>query len=191
MENAGWHIGFAAVAALAFVAGVALLILQVRALLRFLQSRVVAELPFTATGDIVLDQAGSFLLGIDRPRLSGWSQPTGSMLADKAIGRDRYRYWLAERGGGARIEGSKTLVPFTTTTMSRIRYDVARFDVPRTGTWQLTVDGFIAAADGREIRWRIARASNPLALPARILGLVAAGALAIVGLVFTLLAFTA
>ena len=191
MGDAGWRIGFAGVAALAFVAGIVLLIVQVRSLLNFLRNRVVAELPFAGMADLALDQAGSFVLGIDRPRLSGWNQPTGSVLADKATGRDRYRYWLVAPGAATRVEGSKTLVPFTTTTMSRIRCDVARFEVPHAGTWRLTVDGFVAGADDREIRWRMARASNPLAFPARILGLVAAGALAIVGLVFTLLSFAA
>ena len=188
MEATGWRIALAGIAAVALVVGLASLIVQVRALFRFLRQRVVAELPFAGTADVTFDRAGGFALGIDRPRLRGWGQPTGSVLADKATGRDRYGYALIEAGSGARIEGRKTLVPLITTTMTRIRYDVARFDVPRAGRWRLVVEGFATSDDDGIMRWRITRAGHPLGFAARIVGLIAAGALSIAGLVGTALA---
>lgn len=183
-----WRMALTAGGATAFLLGLALLMWQVRSLLRHLSERIVADLPFGAGAEFRVAAPGRYALAIDRPRLLGWNQPTGSVLADKLTGRDRYRYVLTEAACGAGFEAEKTLVPFTTTKMTRIRYDVARFEIPRAGLWRLAVDGFDAGPDDAGMRWLVMRAGHPLGLVGRILGLIAGGALAIAGLVTGILA---
>jgi hypothetical protein len=167
--------------------GAALLAVQVRALLRWLRERVLAHLPFSASVDAGELGAGKVALAIDRPRMKGWNLPTGSGAADAALGRARPRYALVEAATARRIDGRATLVPLVQSGTTRIRYDVATFDVPSAGRFRLEVEGLPAAEPDADVHWVLLRASAPLLFPLRIVGLVAAAGAMIGGIVFTAL----
>jgi hypothetical protein len=166
-----------AIAIPAALAGPVLLVLQVRALLRWLRTRVLATLPFGAAvlaGELA---AGAVTLAVDRPRLGGWG------LRATVLGCT-----LVEVATGSRIAGRPTLVPLVQSGTTRIRYDVAKFAVPAAGRYRLEVAGVPADAADPDVAWILLRGEPPLLFPLRILGLVAAGAATIAGIVFTALA---
>jgi hypothetical protein len=168
------------------IGGAALLALQVRALVRWLRERILARLPFGAQVDAGALAAGPMTLAIDRPRMSGWTLPTGSSAGDAALGRERLRCALVEIGTARRIEGRPTLVPLVQSGASRIRYDVARFEVDAPGRYRLEVEG--VPAEAADTEWILLRGGSPLAFPLRIVGIVAAAAATIGGVVLTALA---
>jgi hypothetical protein len=174
----------------AAAAGAALLAVQVRALLRWLRERVLATVPFAAAVDLGPLDAGAISLAIDRPRMKGWSLPTGSGAADALLGRAPLRCALVDVATARRVEGRPTLVPLVQSGTTRLRYDVARFAVADAGRYRLVVEGVPAGAQDPEIFWVLLRASAPLLFPLRIVGLVAAGAATIGGVVLSALALT-
>jgi hypothetical protein len=126
------------------------------------------------------------ILAIDRPRMAGWTLPTGSSAGDAALGRERLRCSLVETTTARRIEGRPTLVPLVQSGTSRIRYDVARFDLDAPGRYRLEIDG--VPGEAADTEWIFLRGGSPLAFPLRIVGIVAAAAATIGGVVFTALA---
>ena len=169
----------------AALAGAALLALQVRGLVRWLRERVIARLPFRAAVDAGELVPGAMTLAIDRPRMSGWTLPTGSSAGDAALGRDRLRCALVEAATARRIEGRPTLVPLVQSGTSRIRYDVARFAVDAPGRYRLEVEG--VPPEASDALWILLRGASPLLFPLRIVGIVAAAAATLGGVVFTAL----
>jgi hypothetical protein len=117
------------------VAGLALLLIFVRRLVKAHRAELVLSIPLLAEQEITLETAGDFLLNAEGPRLTR-----------AFAGLD---YELHALSSTSAVPLKPLLIPYTSSGFSRARLSLRRFEIATPGRFRLTVSGLSNPAVAR------------------------------------------
>jgi hypothetical protein len=155
------------------VISAALLGVTILRLIRLAGGVVLLRVPLAAAQDVELKIPGSILLNLESPLLTTFPRHLTFSLSDRTSGR--------------LVPTERVLVRTQSTSFTRARLSVQRFEIDAPGTYTLRVDGMAPGADYAKFALVFARPFG-LALPLHIVGIVLFAAGLIASIVFTALA---
>lgn len=172
--------GLGGTGAVMLVAGVPVLVVAVRGIVRTVQEAVVARLPWVPRQGVLLQTAGTYVLHLEGPSLSrvmlaarhlGPATPSLTLL-DPALGTEAPR---APSFGRARVGGLRTT-----------RIAVRRYRIARSGSYEVVAGALPAGTDAAPFGVVVAGAYEGR-MVGWILATVAGGLLAVGGLVLLII----
>ncbi len=159
------------------IIGLGLLIASVVYLLRTIRVPELARLPLVAEQDIDLKDSGPLNFVLDKPRFRNVQASVFKPFALSVA---------LEDSAGKVVQAAPALMPMTVEGISRARVDIASLDSIRPGPYRIRIDGLAADAADSDSFLVIARPVSKLAFVASILGIIAAAALTLGGLIASL-----
>jgi hypothetical protein len=155
------------------VISAALLAMTIVRLVRLAGGVVLLRVPLATEQDVDLKTAGPIVLNLESPLLTTFPGHLAFSLRDRTSGR--------------LVPTERALVRTHSSSFTRARLSVQRFEVDTPGTYTLRIDGMAPGADYAQFALVFARPFG-LALPLHIVGIVVFAGGLIASIVFTALA---
>jgi hypothetical protein len=154
--------------------GAALLFFSITRIVALLRESEVARLPVAREAEVTFNQAGTYVLHIEHPRLS-----MALLHAEFA---------LHDARNGSDVRSSPVIFRTTTSGFSTVSVSVRRFEVGHAGAYRLLVTGIAPASDLSSVELIFTRPYTA-ALILLIIGTLVGGVCLICGPVFTALLY--
>jgi hypothetical protein len=165
----------------AFLAGLWLIVVSVRLLLRTVRVPELARLPLVAEQDVDLPDSGPLMFVIDKPRFQA-VRATGFLSFNLAVS-------LEDEATGRVLNAAPTRVPFTVQGITRSRIEMASLASIRPGLYRLRVAGLVPDLEDGDSFLVITRPVVKLAFVGGILAIIAASTLTLGGLIASVAVF--